>query len=92
VHVYSLEVGQPVEAKPSSAVTAAVKPEAPAPRNKSHGEHPRFDEADRDAAFLAVIVPLVLTLEAVRIEKHAGRIFEEDAVLGKILPGWLVDQ
>jgi adenylate cyclase len=28
VHVYSLEVGQPAEAKPASAANAAVKPES----------------------------------------------------------------
>ena len=28
VHVYSLEVGQPAEAKPASAASAAVKPES----------------------------------------------------------------
>jgi adenylate cyclase len=32
VHVYSLEVGQPAEAKPPLSAIAAVKPETPAPR------------------------------------------------------------
>jgi TolB-like protein/class 3 adenylate cyclase len=32
VRVYSLEVGQPAEAKPLSTATATVKPETPAPR------------------------------------------------------------
>jgi adenylate cyclase len=32
VRVYSLEVGQPAEAKPAPSAIAAVKPETPAPR------------------------------------------------------------
>jgi adenylate cyclase len=41
VHIYSLEVGQSGEAKPTSAATAAVKPEseAPAPRSSGWSSH-----------------------------------------------------
>jgi adenylate cyclase len=35
VHIYSLEVGQPAEARPAPSALAAVKPETPAPRQSA---------------------------------------------------------
>ena len=53
VHVYSLEVGQPDEAKPAPSAIAAVKPETPAPKTSGWSSRRRSLAAAAALLFLA---------------------------------------
>jgi adenylate cyclase len=53
VHVYSLEVGQPDEAKPAPSAIAAVKPETPAPKTSGWSSRLRSLAAAGALLFLA---------------------------------------